>query len=529
MRLPIKWLLLRRLTLPLLLACLAAGPAAGETVLRVIPNSDLRVMDPIQTAALITRMHALMIYDTLLAWDEKLQPRPMAAESYTVSPDGLKWTFVLRQGLKFNDGQALTTKDVIASLKRWMVRDGVGQRLTRFIASIDRLDDLRFAFTMKEPYGFVEYSLAQSAGIIPALMREKDAMTDPFTPVTETVGSGPFRFAREAWSPGNKYVYAKNPDYLPRSEPPSGLAGAHLVKVDRLEFLVIPDPTTAAGAIAKGEVDFWDTPPIDLIATMEKNPGLVVSKVQPLSWFALIRPNHLHPPFNNVKARQALALTIDQGNYMRAAIGDQKWWRECYSFFVCGSRFGAEVAPADLTKQNLERAKQLFAEAGYKGEKVVIISPSDLPIINAFSEVTADHLRQVGVNVDIQRADFGNIAVRWNNKSPPDQGGWNLLHAFASGSTWHHPLTSLGADMTCGGTNWSGWPCDEEAAKLRDAFIRAPDEASQKAASEALQRRLWQTIPFLMGGQYDQPYVWRKNIEGVLPTGLLVFWNISKS
>ncbi len=513
-----------------LTALFAASPAsAQQKVLRVVPSSDLRVMDPIQTSSLITRMHALMIYDTLMAWDEKLVPKPMALDSYSVSPDGLKWTFKLRPGMKFNDGQALTTRDVIPSFKRWMVRDSIGQRLNTNIASIDRVDDLTFTFSMKEPYGFVEYSLAQSAGIIPAIMREKDAMTDPHTPVTETVGSGPFRFNREAWSPGNKFVYDKNPDYVPRNEPASGLAGGRVVKVDRVEFVVIPDPATAAAAMNRGDVDYWDTPPIDLIPLVDKNPNLVVSKVQPLSWFALIRPNHIHPPFNNLKARQALALSVNQADYMNAGVGDKKWWRECFSFFVCGSPFGAEVAPAELRKQNLEKARQLLAESGYKGEKVVIIAPSDAPIVSAFSEVTADNLRKIGMTVDVQRADFATTITRWNNKSPPDQGGWNILHSYASGSTWHHPLTSLGADMTCGGNNWSGWPCDDEAAKLRDNFVRAKDLPAQQAAAEALQKRMWETVPFLPGGQYDQPYVWNKSVSGILPTGLLVFWNISKS
>jgi peptide/nickel transport system substrate-binding protein len=510
------------------LALLATPAAAEQKVLRVVPSSDLRVLDPIQTTSLTTRMHALMVYDTLMAWDETLTPQLMMLESYTVSPDKLTYTFTLRPGLKFHDGQPVTVRDVIPSLKRFMVRDSVGQTLAKFIASMDAVDERSFKMVLKEPYGFVEYTLASSAGVIPVIMREKDALTDPYKAVTEAIGSGPFRFKADEWQQGHKIVYEKNPDYVPRAEPASGIAGAHTVKVDRVEMIVIPDATTAAAALQAGEVDYWDTPPVDLLPVLEKNKDLVVSKVQPLSWFALIRPNHLYPPFNNVKARQALALTIDQNDYMQAGIGDQNWWRPCYSFFVCGSRYGADVAPEEYKHPNIEKAKQLFKEAGYNGEKVVIIAPADVPLIKAWSDVTAARLKLAGVNTEVQLADFASTIVRWYNKKPPAEGGWNILHSFASGSTWHHPLTSMGSDMTCGGENWAGWPCDEEEAKLRDAFMHAPDEASQKAAAETLQRRMWEVIPFLMGGQYEQPYAWRKNIDGVLKTGLLVFWNIDK-
>jgi peptide/nickel transport system substrate-binding protein len=507
-------------------------PAANaQSVLKVVPHADLKIVDPIQSAALITRMHALMVYDTLMAWDADLVSKPQMVESYEVSQDRLTYTFKLRPGLKFHDGQAVTSADVVPSLRRWMIRDLVGQKLAEVTSALEAIDDRVFRLVLKQPYGFVEYSLGSSGGIIPAIMRAKDAAMDPFKPVTDNIGSGPFRFLADQWVPASKIVYAKNTDYVPRAEAPSGLAGGHVVKVDRLELVVIPDAATVSAAIGQGEVDFWDTPPIDLVPTLEKNPALTVQKVQPLPWFFFLRANALFPPFDNPKAREALALMGDQKEYLQAAIGPEKWWRECFSFFICETPFGAEVPAADrYRKPDPARARQLMAEAGYKGEKIVLITASDIPSVNAVSLVTAQRLKQIGVNVELLNLDAGSFISRWNSKNPPEQGGWHLFHAFGSGSTWHHPLTNLGANMTCGGTNWAGWPCDAEAGKLRDAFVSAPDLASQKLAAAALQTRLWDAgAPYVMNGQYDQPYVWRKNITGVLPTGLLVFWNVAKN
>jgi peptide/nickel transport system substrate-binding protein len=514
----------------LALALALAPPAAAQQkVLRVVPHADLKILDPIQTAALITRMHALMVYDTLFAWDANLVAQPMMVERWSVSDDKKKYTFTLREGLKFHDGQPVTTRDVIASLKRWMVRDLTGQKLAEFTAAIEAADARTFTMTMKEPYGFVVHSLGSSGGVIPVIMREKDALTDPHTAVTEAIGSGPFRFVRAEWAPGSRIVYERNPDYQARSEPPSGLAGGRVVRVDRVEYIVIPDANTVAAALEKGEVDFWDTPLIDLVPQLERNRDLVVRKVQPLAWFGFLRPNALFAPFNNAKAREALSLMVDQADYMRAAIGDEKWWKTCYSFFVCDTPFASEAGGDKYRKPDLDAARRLMLESGYKGEKVVVISAPETKAMHSLAEVTMQRLRAIGVNAEMQAADWGTVVSKWNKKDPPEQGGWHIFHAMGSGSTWHNPLTNLGANTNCDGTNWAGWPCDEPAAKLREAFIRAPDAAAQKAAAEALNRRLWEIHPYVLLGQYDQPYVWRKSVEGVLNTGLLVFWNIVKN
>src|SRR6266513_3657320 len=178
----------------LLLALLApiCGASAADKVLRVVPHADLKVLDPHTNTATITLMHGHMIYDTLFAWDSKLRPKPQMVESYQVSPDRLVYNFTLRPGLKFHDGQPVTTRDVIASLTRWMVLDVLGQAMTHFVEEFVAADDKTFVLRLKEPFGFVETALAISQGTAPVIMREKDALTDPYKSITETIGSGPF-------------------------------------------------------------------------------------------------------------------------------------------------------------------------------------------------------------------------------------------------------------------------------------------------------------------------------------------------
>src|SRR6202049_2492754 len=169
--------------------------ARAEKRLRVVPHADLKIVDPYTTTATITLMHGQMIYDQLFAWNSKLEPKPQMVDSYQISPDRLIYTFTLRPGLKFHDGQPVTTRDVIASLKRWMVRDVLGQAMSPFVEEFAAVDDKTFVLRLKQPFGFVETALAISAGTAPVIMREKDAATDPYKNVTETIGSGPRQIA----------------------------------------------------------------------------------------------------------------------------------------------------------------------------------------------------------------------------------------------------------------------------------------------------------------------------------------------
>ncbi len=181
------------------------------------------------------------------------------------------------------------------------------------------------------------------------------------------------------------------------------------------------------------------------------------------------------------------------------------------------------------SKPNKDKAKQLLAESGYKGEPIVILTTTEIGWIGRMAEIARSELQSIGANIDFQVFDWGVTGARVNKKDPPDKGGWNIFLTGASGATMHHPLTNLGTNMSCKADNFIGWPCDEEAEALRDKFIRATDDATRKQLLEALSKRLWEEQPYMITGQYDQPYAWRRNIEGVLKAPIIVFWNISKS
>ncbi len=519
---------MKKTALAALAALSLATPAAAQSVLRVVPHADLRTLDPVAVSVVITRMHGLMIYESLFAWDSKLQPQPQMVESWSVTPDQLTWRFTLRDGLAFHDGTPVTTADVIQSLRRWMARDVVGSRIGDALASMEAVDARTFTLVLKKPFGLMTYALGSAVGQIPIVMTEAEAKTEAGRPVTTTLGSGPFRFVREQWMAGQRVVYERNPAYRPRSEPADGLAGGRVAKVDRVEWLNIPDASTVAAALQTGEVDIWEQPAADLIPTLSRQRGTTLDRLNSIGTQGMLRPNSLFPPFNDPRARLALAYLTDQADVMAAGFGDERFWRRCDAFFICGAPYGSEDGNSGFARPNIERARNLLAEAGYRGEKLVFVTTNDIPWIGRMAEVAAASMRQAGMNIDLQYNDWGTVITRQPRKDPPDQGGWNLFVTGASGATMFHPLTNIGTNMSCDGRNWSGWPCDEAAEKIRAAFIDASDDATRVRLAHELQARLAETQPYRVLGQVDIPYARRAAVTGVLPAPVMVFWNIEK-
>src|ERR1700733_9010513 len=264
-------------------ALVAAAPrvpaqAATDTkTLRFIAQSDLRVLDPIWTTAYISRNHGYMVYDTLFAIDAEFAPHPQMVGDFEVSGDKLTYHFTLRDGLGFHDGSPVRSIDCVASLKRWMARDSHGQSIAAVLDEMKPDGDKSFSIKLKEPFSLLIDALAKVSSLAPFMMPERLANTDPFTQITESVGSGPFKFVKDEFQPGHKVVYVKNTDYVPRGEPPSWASGGKVVKVDRVEWISIPDQATAAAALAAGEVDWWEQPPPDYFPVLgaDKNIRLV--------------------------------------------------------------------------------------------------------------------------------------------------------------------------------------------------------------------------------------------------------------
>ena len=514
----------------LLVISALASPAAWAQgkVLKFIPQADLRILDPIATTAYITRNHGYMVYDTLFATDAKFNVQPQMVDQWTVSPDKLTYTFTLRDGLKFHDGQPVRSADCIASIERWAKRDALGQKLAESSEAWSAVDDKTFRLKLKKPFALTLDALAKPSSNVPFIMPERIAKTDPFQNITDATGSGPFKFVKEQWVPGSKVVYVKNTDYVPRKEAPSWAAGGKVVKVDRVEWIYIPDSATAAAALNAGEADWWEQMPPDLIPLLKKNKDIKVENIDPLGSMGVIRFNFLHAPFNNPKMREALLYAVNQPDYVLAIAGDPSNGKVCYSFFTCGTPLSSELGAEPLKgKRDLEKAKALIKESGYKGEKIVIISATDQPIVHSQSLLTAEMLRSLGLNVELQAGDWGTLITRRTSKEPVDKGGWSIFHTWLVGPDLINPAVNFAVRGT-GEKGWFGWPTDARIEELREAWFGSSDAASSKAAADAVQQRAFQLVPYIPTAQFIIPTAYRTNLTGVIVAPITLLWNVEK-
>ena len=491
---------------------LTSAPAQAQTkTLRFVPHADLKILDPSFTTAYITRNFGYMVYDTLFAQDADGVPKPQMVGKYSTSKDGKQWSFTLRSGLKFHDGSPVTAADCVASLQRWSSRDNLGKMMTAAGAEWKAVDGATFTLSLKEPFGLVLDALAKPSGFPPVMMPERLAKMPTSAPLTEVMGSGPFVFKRDEWVPGNKVVFVKNAGYVGRSEPASGLSGNKTAHFDRVEWLYLPDSNSSTAALKNGEVDMIENVPPDYVAPLRSDPNISLGGAG--SYQGWLVMNQLFPPFDNAKARQAVLHAVVQEKFL-AAMGYPLDMRVTYcpTFFICGGPNATDAGSAPFRTPDIARAKQLLSEAGYKGEKVVVLVPTDVPYLNAEALMVVQTLKKIGMNVDAQSMDWSTVAARRAKKDPPASGGWNVYSTVAGEFDANSPVTNAYLSAPCGNT-LPGWPCDKTLDTLRGEWVRAATPAARKLALDNFQKRVYEAVPIAFVGQYSPASAVRKNIK----------------
>ena len=508
----------------------ALAQGAAARTLRFVPQANLANFDPIWGTQYVVRNAAAMVWDTLYGVNDKLEPQRQMVESEEVSSDGLTWTFRLRPGLKFHDGTPVLAKDAVASLARWSARDSMGLMLRAIQQELVAVDDRTFKWVLKKAFPKMKFALGKNNTPMAFIMPERIAQTDPFKQITEYVGSGPMRFVKDEWVPGAKAIFAKFADYAPRPEPASWLAGGKHILVDRVEWVVMPDPATASAALQNGEIDWWESALSDLVPVLKKNRNVVVDIADPLGNIGSFRFNHLHPPFNDVRARRAVMMALSQEDYMRAVVGsDDNLWKPVPGFFTPGTPLYTEEG-GDLLKgpRNLDAAKKLLAESGYKNEPVTCLVAQDQPALKAMGDVTADLLKRLGMNVDFAAIDWGTVGTRRAQKTLPGQGGWQMFHTWHAGADCVGPASYL-ALRANGDKAWFGWPDSPKVETEIASWFDAKTIDDEKAAARRINKAAMDVAVYAPTGFFLGYQAWRKNVTGIVKAPLPFFWGVTKT
>ena len=510
------------------LASTAAWSQAN--VLRVVPHSNLAILDPIWTTAYMSRNHGYMIYDTLFGTDENAKIKPQMVESWTESGDHRLWTFKLRKGLEFHDGKPVTGEDVIASLQRWGKRDAMGSALFQFVQRMDSPTPDTFRIFLGEACGFVLEALGKPSSNVPFIMPKRVAETDAFKQIEEHIGSGPYTFKRDEFKPGDRAVYLKNTKYVPRSEPPSGTTGGKRVYVDRVEWnLALRDAQAQVNALKNGEVDIIEALGFDHYETVKADTSLQMPKYANYGLQYMGRFNHLLKPFDNVKVRRAAIAAMSQEPFLRASVGVKALYRPCESMFICNTPYGTTAGSEIQSKSTMRKAQELLKDSGYDGTPIVIMKPTDLASIQKLPDVAAQLLRQAGFKVDLQAMDWQTLVGRRAKKDPVDKGGWNMFFtAWQSFDVWS-PIANPTMDTRGEKSGWFGWAQDDKMIELRNQFMRATDEPTKKKLAEQIHIRAFEIGTHAPLGEFDQPMAAGKNVSGFFVTNGNIYWNLKKN
>ncbi len=506
---------------------LARAQAATKTLV-FVPQANLTSLDPIWTTATVTRNYAYMVFDTLYGTDDQLRPQRQMAAGETFDEDGKRCTIKLRPGLRFHDGEPVRARDCVASLTRWMKRDSFGLSIAEILDALEAPADDTLVFRLKRAFPPLLLALGKTQPSPAMIMPERIATTDAFKQITEVVGSGPFRFVPDEYVPGSRAVFAKFDQYVPRDDKPSSLAGAKIVHVDRVEWRIIPEPATAANALQAGEIDWLEMPLTDLLPVLQRDKGVVVGQIDPYGLYPVLRFNQLQGPTTNQGVRQAILAAIDSREVMQAIMGDDSdAYHAPVGAFLPGTPYANDAGMDRLGPQPLDKVQGMLKAAGYNGEPLVVMHPTDQPFYDAMTQVVVASLKKVGLNIDDQAMDWGTVVQRRGKKDPLDKGGWSLFCTSFPALDYTDPLTAPGL-RGIGGKAWYGWPDDAKIEQMRDQFIETPDEAKRKEICKDIQREAFTEGMYVPLGQYFQKAAWRSNITGHLKAQPPLFWNVIK-
>jgi len=522
--------MIRKFVALLALGLILGHANAQDKVLRIVPHSNLAILDPIWTTAYMSRNHGYMIYDTLFGTDEKNQIKPQMVESWTESPDHRLWSFKLRKGLAFHDGQPVTGDDVIASLARWGKRDSMGVALMGFVERMDSPTPDSFRIFLREACSFLLEALGKPSSNVPFIMPKRVAETDAFKQIEDYTGSGPYIFKKDEFKPGDKAVYVKNTKYVPRKEAPSGSTGGKNVYVDRVEWnLALRDGQAQVNALKAGEIDILEQVPFELYESVKNDPSIQLPDFDKVGFQYMARFNHLNKPFDNPKVRQAVLAAFSQEPFLRAQVGVKELYHTCASMFTCGTPFASAVGSDIQSKSNMKKAQELVKASGYDGTPIVLMKPTDLAAIQKLPDVAAQLMRQAGLKVDLQAMDWQTLVGRRAKKDPIEKGGWHMfLTAWQAHDIWN-PIANAALDARGEQSGWFGWGKDDKLVELRGEFMRETDPAKKRKLAEAIQARAFEVGTHVPLGEYRVPMAARKNISGFFVANGNLYWNIKKN
>ncbi|ARO15810.1 extracellular solute-binding protein (plasmid) [Ketogulonicigenium robustum] len=503
---------------------MAMAQTGRTAVFKWVPHADLAVVDPMYSTSLITQLFSLMVFDTLFGLDENYEPQLQMAESHVVSDDALQHTIVLRDGLKFHNDQDVTAADCAASITRWIARGSSAAVLQPVVETVTAADAKTIVITLNAPFPLLPALLARphnGCTILPeaeALQAER---------IDRPTGSGPYKMVWDEWVQGAKVVFERFDGYVPREGADAVFtAGAKVAMIDRVEWLVIPDAATAFASLQAGEVDGVEAMSLDFAPILEMVPGFKLYRGA-LPQIGVLRFNHLHAPFNDVRVRQAVQMVVSQQEFMYATAGAENadYLDVHTGAFVPDTPMASDRGMEALDgPRDFDAAKALLKEAGVYGSTITLVDTVSVGSLHSLSLIGAELLRKLDFDVKVETLDWGASLQKREVRSAPEEGGWNVFFTLITGVNNLDPIGQL-AIRGRGEAGWFGWPTSERIEALYTQWINAETQADRIEIAAQMQEQMFIDVPYVPLGSMYSVSALKENWSGV-QTAMPTFYTL---
>jgi peptide/nickel transport system substrate-binding protein len=490
-----------------------AEPQQGGTLRLAIIGEPPVLADAMFTTATVTSNLAQQMFEGLFARDSTYAPRPMLAESHTVSPDGLTYEFKLRQGVTFHNGKPMTATDVVASLKRWGTLTGRGRLVSGRLASIEERDPSTVVMTFNQPTGvLLDFLALIEAFVLPAEIADA-AGTEALTE-EQLIGTGPFRFQERQV---DQYIRLVRYDgYAAREDPADGAAGRKVAYLDQLEVIPVPDASVRADGLITGEYHFSEQVEPDQYDTIASDPGIQPLIVKPYYWCSP-HFNKRQGLFTDVRLRRAVALAFSAEEAMISGFGREDFFGIQPSVAAPETTWHTEAGNDVYLQDDVEQARALLAEAGYAGQPVRWLTTREYPYNYNIAALVAQRLEAIGMPVELVVSDWATLV---ENRSKPE-----VYEIFLTGhSSYSHPATQPFNDK-----EWPGFWDNAEKDRILSDMLAATDPEQQQGFIDEYQNLIYAEMPFVKCGDYYFLRAARAEVQGYSNFPDWFFWNVGLS
>ncbi len=506
-----------RLILALALSFVALAPVHAQEqprtggVLKAAMIGEPPSLDLHWTTAVITQQITWHVYESLFTYDKNYSPIPMLADSYTVADGGRRYTIKLRQGVKFHNGKAMTSADVVPSLKRWGKMATPGKAVFKLVEAVEARGPYEVVIHMKEPSAALLDGLARPNNAAAIYPKEViDAAGD--AQVKEFIGTGPYRFVEH--KPDRHIKLARFKDYVARPEAPNGFGGKRTAYLDEVLFIPVPDVTIRLAGVETGEYHFGQQIKQDQYDRIRTMRDVYAHVIKPSGWSTAVL-NHKQGLMTDKRLRQALQAALDMEPIMAAGFGHKDFYRLDPGLMYPEQPQWHSKVSADLYNQkNKAKAQKLLKDAGYAGQPVRWVTTKEYEWMYKNALVAKQQLEETGFKIDFQVVDWATLVQRRNKPE--------LWDVFSTGFTFG-PEPALITSVQC---NWPGWWCLEEKERSLETLAKETDPKKRRAQLERVQQLFYEDVGRIKFGDYFSLDVVRKDVRDFPPVPWLAFWNV---